>query len=56
MNKLRGIQALGKLERITKDIADLQVRLEREGDTPALRERMDALRQELETLRGRLRA
>ncbi len=55
MNKLRGIQALGKLERITKDIADLQVRLEREGDTPALRERMDALRREVKSLRGKLK-
>ncbi len=55
MKHLRGIKALGKLERITKDIADLQARLEREGDTPALRERMDALRREVKSLRGKLK-
>jgi len=55
MKQFRGMKMLGKLDRITRQIADLEARLEREGDTPELREQMNALRREVESLRGKLK-
>lgn len=55
MKHLRGIKALGKLERITKDIADLEMRMAREGDTPELRRQIADLKREIEETRRRLK-
>lgn len=55
MKQLRGIRALGKLERITKQIADLEAQVARVGDTPALREQIADLKREIEDLRRGLK-
>jgi hypothetical protein len=55
MNKLRGIKALGKLERITKQITRLEARAAQDGDTPELREHIADLKREIEDIRRRLK-
>jgi hypothetical protein len=54
VKQLRGIQALGKLERITKQITRLEARAAQDGDTPELREHIADLKREIEDIRRRL--